>query len=523
MQRSLLFDENETDGYLDWTTAGWSLREFDREVSAAAERGSGIWAGQFVVSGQRFERLTLGFGLLVIDGNTGAVKSHTSAATYPNDFFDDIAAYDTLAAQASRIVDGDHVFVRTRHLGNKTGLVEIPDSIKTIFRDLHSVAIDTLTYRDVWIMFSRKGFPAETREWVPPVIVNEILRDTVLQFTFGRGATATPAIGPAQEWKSFGWDQETMGPSSRVTLDIVSVSSDQVLFSGIEPNGDVDLASIDPTEHPYLALRGNFLDSTNTGAPQLQQWHVEYTPVAELALDPLVSSIAPDTVREGQTIDVSSAVENLSDLAALSTHVDYFLTTASNQRLHLGTDTLSALTGREVSGAVLVVDTRGLVGDNNLEVRLSQPGYVEPILFNNVLVWPFHVQRDTQAPTVEVLIDGDVFPPDPDPVVNLQDPSLPFVALAPTVEIFVNDENEFLSLQGDTTIVRVYLDGKEIPAADLSFGPGKRQSDRAAIQFSPDLPASDTTHTIIVEAFDATGNPASDSSALTRFLSMTSG
>ncbi|NNE46741.1 MAG: hypothetical protein HKN37_08780, partial [Rhodothermales bacterium] len=521
MQRSLLFDENETDGYLDWTTAGWSLREFDREVSAAAERGSGIWQGQFVVSGQRIERLTLGFGLLVIDGKTGALKSHTSAATYPNDFFDDIAAYDTLAAQASRIVDGDHVFVRTRHLGNKTGLVEIPDSIKTIFRDLHSVAIDTLTYRDVWIMFSRKGFPAETREWVPPVSVNEIVRDTVLQFTFGRGATATPAIGPAQEWKSFGWDRESMSPSSRVTLDIVSVNSDQVLFAGIEPSDDVDLASIDPTDHPYLALRGNFLDSTNTGTPQLQQWHVEYTPVAELALDPLMSSIAPDTVREGQTIDVSSAVENLSDLAALSTHVDYFLTTASNQRLHLGTDTLSALTGREASAAALVVDTRGLVGDNNLEVRLSQPGYVEPILFNNVLVWPFHVQRDTQAPTVEVLIDGDVFPPDPDPVVNLQDPALPFVALAPTVEIFVNDENEFLSLQGDTTIVRVYLDGKEIPAADLSFGPGKRQSDRATIRFSPDLPASDTTHTIIVEAFDATGNPASDNPYQVHFRTQT--
>ncbi|MDX1741858.1 MAG: hypothetical protein R3178_11215, partial [Rhodothermales bacterium] len=455
-------------------------------------------------------------------GNTGAVKSHVSSPTYPNDFYDYVSLYDTLVAQASRVEEGDFIFTRTRHLGNKTGVVEVPDSVKTIFRDLHSVAIDTLTYRDLWIMFARKGFPAETREWVEsPGTVNEILRDTTLVFSFGRGSTQSPPVGPAQAWASFGWERQFDTGSSSIVADVLSADEEAALVTGVTTDGDTDLSFIDPFSHSAIALQAAFVDSTNSGTPQLTNWYVEYTPVAELALDPLQSGLSADTLQEGRGLSISSTIENLSDEVAGLSRVEYYLTTSTNERRFLDADTLSNLDGRVSVSKDFSVDTRGLTGDNSLEVRLSQPGLVEPISFNNVLVWPFRVLRDTEAPTLDVLIDGEIFPPDPDPVVNLQDPALPFVPLNPVIEIVINDENEFLPLGQDTTIVRVRLDGREIPASELTFSPPKRQGDRATIQFSPELPSTDTTHTVIVEAFDITGNAAPDNPYQVHFRTQT--
>lgn len=522
-QTDRLFEDNDGDSYLQWTDGRWELRDFELDVSAAGDRGGGIWRGQFVVAGERFERLTLGFGLLVIDGTTGSVKSHTSAATYPNDFFDPVAGYDSLVAHASRVVDGDYIFTRTRHLGNKDGLVQIADSVKSIFRTLGSTAIDTLTYRDLWIMFTRFGLPGETVEWVEPSGngVNEILRDTTLTFSFGSGTTVTPPIGPAQDWYSLTWNAATAHPDNRFRLDVLDAESNAILVGNLQVPGSADLSGIDPTIHPFVRLRAQLKDTTNLGTPQLLDWSMEYEPVAELALHPLTSVVSADTLQEGDTIELTVDVANLSSVDSGRSIVDYFATDAANKRRLVTTDTLSVLAADATATVNLFLETRGEAGENVLEARLRQEEFPDPITHNNILVWPATVERDQIPPQLEVLVDGESFVPDPNPVVNLQDPAIPFVKLHPNIEIIVNDENEFIPLRDDTTVVRVHLDGVEVPFSELSMSSGKRAGERIRLLYQPRLPERDTVHTLVVEAFDGTGNAAADNPYQVHFRTQT--
>ncbi|MBT8400523.1 MAG: hypothetical protein KJO98_08610, partial [Rhodothermia bacterium] len=422
MQSGDLFSVNTGDGLLERVNGLWQIRDFELEVSAASERGSGLWAGQFVVSGERIERSKLGFGLLVIDGETGSVKSHTSAATYPNDFFDPVEGFDSLKAQAARVKTGDYIFTRTRHLGNKDGVVEIPDSIKTIFRDLESMAIDTLTYRHLWIMMSRKGYPSETREWVdPPGGTNEILRDTTLAFSLGRGTTQAPEIGPAREWQYLRWQPQLVHPNNRIYLRLISGTTGEILAQGSEtvlnpdpPTYTLDLSAVDSRQHPELTLHAELVDSTNAGTPQLLAWSVEYIPVAELTIDRFRSEVSKDTLQEGEQVLTTTLVKNLSSVDASATFLDYFETGADNERLFLATDTLGALPADASATPTRDIQTTNRAGANVVETRVRQEGYTDPISYNNINLEQYVVLVDGTAPEMEIEIDGEAFPPDPD-------------------------------------------------------------------------------------------------------------
>jgi len=102
-------------------------------------------------------------------------------------------------------------------------------------------------------------------------------------------------------------------------------------------------------------------------------------------------------------------------------------------------------------------------------------------------------------------------PPDPDPVTNLQDPSLPFVSITPTIEILVGDNSRYFPL-ADTSLTEVRLDGELIPfsSSALQFEPASADNNEARLVFTPDLSGRDTTHTLRVEAEDARGNRLSD-------------
>src|SRR5690606_11157544 len=103
-------------------------------------------------------------------------------------------------------------------------------------------------------------------------------------------------------------------------------------------------------------------------------------------------------------------------------------------------------------------------GANLLTVTVSQPGLQEAISSNNVLIEPFTVQRDQRPPDLVVSIDGVVYPSDPSPVTNVQDPALPFVSVRPRIEVRVEDDNPY-QLLSDTSTVQVQFDGQPVSFA----------------------------------------------------------
>ena len=511
IQQGALFEANQQNPFLERSPDGWRFRTFTVDASASAERGSGTFVGQFVINGEGFEGLGLGFGLVVIDGATGAIKGHGSMPTYPNTFEDPADAYAELQTLAALAQPGDFIMTRTRHLGNTSGATEIPDSVKAVFRTLGSTAIDTLTYQHLWIMFNRVGTPGTVVEFVeaPGSGINEIKEETSLPFAFGEGVTLSTPIGPAKSWQSFDWSQVLDNEDSNIRVEVMAQDGKTVLFGPYADPGAQDLSTLNARLSPFIRLRATLADSSRRSTPQLTSWHVVYEGVAELALDPSAFTFSADTLQEAQPLDITVVVRNFSNAAADTVVVDYLLTDPGNQTTFIHADTLFNVTAEGTSSYTL--ETRNLVGSSRLQVTVRQPGLQEETTFNNVLIRPFLVLKDGIDPTFSVLIDGEAFPNDPNPVINLQDPSLPFVSIRPVVEITIEDENPFFALKGDTTIISVTLDDDPVPFELLETVGKRKAGDSVRLRFEPDFTGRDSTHTLMVSVQDASGNEAQNS------------
>ncbi len=540
LQQGAQFDANTQARLLrqgDESENEWAFAEYRAEVLATSERGAGAFKGQFNVGGaQRYEYLGLGFGVLIIDGATGAVKASASLCTYDvtdSSFLngrqcsfrvDGEGAVAKLDSLIGTLEEGDYLFTRTRHLGRRGG-PEIPQAVQDAFRTLgggaggsYSQAIDTLTYNDLWIMHARKGFPEETTERVAPAGngENEITYESLLAFRYAEGTTLTPRIGPAQRWGELDFTARTPDPADRLRVDVLSGDAQTVLRENLAPaEAPFALGAISAREHPFLRLRATFADPEGRTAPQLDEWRLTYAPTAEIALDARRLTL-PDTLQEGERTAVSVPVVNLSRTAADTVLVSYLVTDAQNQTRTVDEDTLLGLApgAEEIARAQLSTD--GLAGENVLSIRAEQPQRPEPIAFNNTLVRRFFVGADEAPPGFRVLVDGRPLPSDPEPLVNLQDPALPFVSARPTFEIEIEDEGGVSALD-DPSAVTIYLDCdprrptsscEAVPAADTTFHPAEAAGEAARVFYEPDLTGRDTTHTLRVAIRDDAGNPA---------------
>jgi hypothetical protein len=277
-----------------------------------------------------------------------------------------------------------------------------------------------------------------------------------------------------------------------------------VLASGIPFPGSAEL-EISEREHPFVRLRATIEDTTRLTTPQLEHWRVTFAPVPELAIDPAGLSLSADSVAVGTPLTATVAFRNLSQVAADSVVVRYEIVDSENRTTLVAGDTLlNVVTAAE---STRDFGTDGFVGENRLRISLEQPGLVEPISANNIAILPFEVSGDETPPAFTVLVDGEALPHDPDPVVNLQDPALPFVSARPLIDIVVEDDFGFSDFDVDSTVVVVTLDDAEVAAdeLDVALSDDRRQ---LSIRFEPDLSANDSTHTLVVEVRDARGNAA---------------
>ncbi len=522
-QQDVLFALNETDAFLKWDSlqTEWVFSEFKVDVRSTAERGAGFEKGQFIVNGTRFLGVTLGFGLLVIDGATGELKGYNSFPTYKisadlEERFDtdSTRAVADLTSFIDELETGDYLFVRTRNLGNLSGPA-IQEEVKSLFRGVGSTAIDTLTYPHLWLMTTRVGFPAETQEWVtPPQIssINEIAQDTTLFFNQSQGYTLSPRIGPAADWLSFNGSATLPNAASEVRVDVLDPITGTALLEDIQLSGSADLGGISAGDYPFLQLKATHVDASQLTTPQLDAWTVFFDPTVELAIDPLATTFSADTLAVGENLDVTASVINLSNQSAPLATLTYRLTNALNEESVLKVDTLRNLAPQTSIQSSFSLETTNLAGLNRIQIKLEQPDVIEPFALNNVLIREFAVITDNQQPQLDILIDGEMLPSDFEPVRNLQDPALPFVSTQPTIEITITDDGAF-QLLNDTSLVELELDDRRVNFSDpqVDFQPGTQEKNEAKITYTPNLAGSDTTHTLFMRVFDAAGNEADNS------------
>jgi hypothetical protein len=311
-------------------------------------------------------------------------------------------------------------------------------------------------------------------------------------------------IGPAQHWQQLVTHVEVSElPQTDVFgFDVIGVNLDgeeTELLSDV--NGTVDLSGIDAVSYPYLRLRYNTQDAINLTPPQLNQWLVFYTPVAEGVLI-FNGSTVQQTLMEGEVWSAPYSFRNISQQHfsdSLTVQLEIFnQTTRSMERTNIK---IKSPAPAQTTDFLVATETLNKAGLNDVNVFVNPRILPEQYYENNVLKLSryLNIEADEYNPVLDVTVDGRY-------LLNGD-----FVAANPVIVIKLWDDNSFIK-KTDTEGVRIRLTYPGATTAtditfdreDIAWFP-QSDTEYFRVQFTPEnLPVGD--YVLEVEARDVRNN-----------------
>ena len=372
-----------------------------------------------------------------------------------------------------------------------------------------------------FIYYVRKNFPGTKQEIHGTTQGDTLTLNALLQSKWNRGNINSVLVGPAQRWESLHWNQHPF--ESQPLADIVNVNIYglnattnlwDTLAAGVryDSGKDTTLSWISTIQYPYLKLQSYIQDDSLRTPAQMTYWRVYFDEVPECAVNPnRTFSFHSNPLQEGDTLRMSIAIENISNLPMDSLGVSFFLYDDKRVKHNLQTIKLDSLRSNQYLNASIVIDsTFGFAGENSLWVEANpfhDPHYhhqPEKYHFNNFAEMKFHITRDKTNPILDVTFDG----------VHILNDDL--ISGKPQITIQLHDENRFLALN-DTTKFKVYLTppnstvARQIQWNQPAFGqlmrftPASLPNNSCRIDWNPIL-SEDGTYTLEVEATDRSNN-----------------
>ncbi|TAE57404.1 MAG: hypothetical protein EAZ89_03965, partial [Bacteroidetes bacterium] len=370
---------------------------------------------------------------------------------------------------------------------------------------------------DAFLILGRKGYPNAATEIYAPNYDPKFVITSLLLSYYNEGKLNSTRIGPALKWDKLFWDWRSKDAIVRenATVSVYGEQqdgSDTLLIPDLNA-GSYSLSAIDPAEYPYLRLKSFLQDTVTRTAPQLDNWHVLYTPAPDAVVDPITNfEFRSDTIYEGQDIFIHMAARNIAPTPMDSVKVRFRLERADRSFLVLDSLKIAPL----LPGAAPVefeyqFDTRNknLEGDVVLVVELN-PGFeqVEQHTFNNIFVKSFYVKVDRANPLLDVtfdgkrIIDGDIISPRPEILVEVNDEN-PLIALddSSTFELYFKE-----GTSAATDFERIFITSD----ARVDWRPATLPDNKARLYFYPGKQSAlaDGEYTLRVQGRDKKGNAA---------------
>ena len=329
---------------------------------------------------------------------------------------------------------------------------------------------------------------------------------------WNRGEMATKPVGPVATWRTLELNYVanlTPGSGDTLGFDVIGMTdpekgTETLLMANVRANS-TSLAGIDTRQYPYLKLRFNSKDTIQRTSPQLLAWRILYKGLPDLAVNPnLAYSISKDSVAQGERIDVTVAVENVSEIDADSVTVQWTMRDQFNNENSVSRK-FAPLSKNANFNVPITLDTKTWVGRYNFEFTVN-PRMIQPELysFNNYLQKPILITKDKKKPLLSVFFDGVR--------------AVPFVIISPKPTISVNlvDDNPFLKLT-DTSVLSINLQFPNGQKKTISFNdPTVRfipasaaNQNKASVEFKP-IFTQDGTYQLTVKGKDMSDNAAGD-------------
>lgn len=405
----------------------------------------------------------------------------------------------------------------------------IAPSMYTTFQNLGSDSIVPGRQNLPFAFFCRKGDPNTVVELFAQNAGEDVhLEADLIGFDY-IGQESSTMIGPAAEWGSVFWKQDS--------LEMINTDSTVLYIRAFDITGSLQFvitqtftsndsilnlnSLINASQFPYIQLGAYYEDTMYFTPAQIDRWHVLYTPLPEAAIDGSMEYTwipDTDTLNEGQDIQFAVDIKNIFTIPMDSLLVSYWVQDGNQVNHPIAYERQDSLRVNETFRDTLTFSTIGLTGINSfwMEVNPYVNGSVyvtdqpEQQHFNNLLQIPFFVNGDNINPILDVtfngrhILNGDIIAPESEILITLK------------------DENPYLIMDdiSDTTLFGIYLtdpDGVQtrIPFMDASGNtimqwiPAESQSKRFKILY-PAYFSKNGKYTLFVQGADESGNLSGD-------------
>ncbi len=382
-------------------------------------------------------------------------------------------------------------------------------TLRNTFTNLGTQELQTLfsTSNSPWAFFVKKGDPSTAVELKGNGIKAIVDLSATFNASWNQGTMTTPLIGPAYEWGSVHWKYHALESNSmdQQQLDIIGVTAtgiETVVYSGLK-SLDTAITFINPNTYPYIKLRLHTRDDANRTPTQLNYWRVLYKKVPEAALHPdFHFTFVGDTINMGEELQLSIAVENVTNIHMDSLLVKYTLMTTGNPSVnnYVRYDSLRA---NDIVNLDWLFNTDcNCLGEINTLIIEVNPDNDQPeqYHFNNIGILTFKMDKDKINPLLDVTFDG----------VHIMDGDI--VSAEPEILIRLKDENKYLLLN-DTSLINVFLkspSGQQVKmhydGISMQFMPaGSSANNTAEVRLKKEF-EEDGVYTLLVQAKDRSRN-----------------
>lgn len=379
--------------------------------------------------------------------------------------------------------------------------------------------LNNFTPGNALVVLGRKDYPGQGIMLTAPNVYDELnniwqtdLRKA-MQSNHAIGTVTSTTVGPAIQWRDLVWDWNTVDPfveeETKVSLYVSRDGVTDSLFYDDLTAGTYSLNGINPAKYPFIRLKAAIKDSAFLTAPQLEHWHVVYTPAPDVAIDPIsVWSFDRDSVTQGESVQVRYAAVNISDVDMDSLLVRYQIQLPDRRTIDVGSKRFGPVAAGQTVQHDFTFSTNypDVVGNVSFIIELNpnndQP---EQYHFNNIFSKTFRVEPDGINPILDVMVDGK----------HIMDGDI--VAPSPEILIQVNDENEHMAVNdtafevhfgpktpNPANLPRVFIGGNN---GQMTVESASLPDNKAKLHFKPGQLA-DGEYTLRVQGYDFNGNPA---------------
>jgi len=338
----------------------------------------------------------------------------------------------------------------------------ISSELKNAIKTLGSTKIDQLKFRGSWALIGKKGaLPGCVIEDVKDPYDGSVYLDSVFVIRHSTGEFITQNVGPASKWESIQLHyQKPHG--SRIKLSVLGINKNgHTDFLGSRELSDsiIYIDSIKNELYKYISLKTEFTASPDGLSPSLSLLGVDYTGAAELGTNYQCVIVSPDTVVQGDSINIKFSVYNAGESASGSFNVKLELLKPDNSSILLLDSITAGLDPGRSKDYIFtyLTSTHHLPGKNKFRISID-PGNNITELYkdNNVFETGFYIIADTTSASVTAssisitfdgksIVDGDYVSPDAELKAVLHYPIWFPVKDTGAVRFFLDDKQIFYS------------------------------------------------------------------------------